>query len=266
MFYSSPSVTVLVSMGKFFKAFIMGKNIEITYQLITQHENMLITTLDYLNSAQLKIPGISNFMEFIFEGEKISKLNLPELASVKEYALKRQVGLFLFDYLFSSLSEDYSSYVQSVHSTFIQIMIKLSLPLLDEICTNSCHTLFDGFVYNTEDNNQEKLESVVAFLSEFFSLIKSIPAEIKQSSLNFLTFRNVMRMSVEHIFKYLSPDFPIKNVQLRKNLILAHFEIVNLTAKRRIVERSDLMKDPKLSELIDLIIQFEDYSTFPYNF
>jgi hypothetical protein len=132
-------------------------------------------------------------------------------------------------------------------------MTKVNTPILSGCLKDD---LISTVIYS---DDPEKANMIVGFLSEFLTLVKSLPIDKKPEIATGLRNVGVPQKSLETLVKLFDQsDIPFS---LKKKLVLGHLELVYHGIRNdQGYAREIFMKIP-ITDLLDRILGFEDLST-----
>lgn len=133
--------------------------------------------------------------------------------------------------------------------------------------------LVDALIGNLEQlerfiftDKEDAMHHVAQFLSEMMDLIKGVQIDKKMSIYRAIAnqrFKSCCQIFLKHyLHKQIGRDSPLFKDHCR--IVLSFLELLGMTGKANSKSDLHLFRDENPTEMIDLIVQFEEYSTFPY--
>jgi len=135
-------------------------------------------------------------------------------------------------------------------------MININMPLLSLILNSEVLT---NVIYVDQ---VEKYEIIPPFITEFFLIVKNLPMDHKLEISRALKKLNIGYLSIVFILGMFTETGldPI----LRKNIVLAHLELIYFTCRRDQDYAQEIFSKSNSSEFLDQIMLYPDYSTLSY--
>ena len=115
---------------------------------------------------------------------------------------------------------------------------------------------------------EEALPHVAQLLSELMDLLKSLPPDKKSPLYRALAhprFKTCCQLFLRHHLQKPLPPRAHPRYREQCRLVLGLLELLGATEKAKSKADQPLFRDANPTEMIDLIVQFEEHSTFPYN-
>ncbi len=239
---AADKILVRVELGAFLRKLLMHRDPDFAVKMLQDHSTELFDCLDHLDSdfclRNGKPPASTRYLQFVANEEAVLAMRYPETQPIVEAATRRHRAAFLFDYVLAlDVPEDFSLFAGNVGKTH-QVIARFNAQLVDSLLGNL--EQLERFIFS---DREEAVPHIAAFLSELMDLLKGLPVDKKMAvyrRLSHQRFKSCCQIFLKH--------------HLQKPL------------GRDPAQRSDLhlFRDENPTEMIDLIVQFEEYSTFPY--
>jgi hypothetical protein len=259
---SQQKTRVLTDLGTFLKKLILHKDSDFTLKMLQDHHTELFDCLDYENCHRTGKPSAAcQYVDFITNEDGMLAKKFLETQTFAEAAIRRHRASFLFDYVFAlDVPEDFTLFAGNVGHVQ-QMMARFNSLLVDSLIGNIDQ--LERFIFT---DKEEAMPHVALFLSELMDLVKSVPLDKKMAiyrAMSSQRFKSCCQIFLKHFLqKKLSQDSPLIRDHCR--IVLCFLELLGMTEKTKSKLDQHLFRDENPTEMIDLIIQFEEYSTFPY--
>lgn len=252
----------LADLGGFLRRLLLHRDAEFTLKMLQDHPAELFDCLDHEQAARAgRSSSTGRYLAFVTDEAAVLARRYPETQTIAEAATRRHRATFLFEYVFAlDVPEDFALFAGSVGSAQ-QMLARFNAQLVDALVA-SLEPL-ERFLFT---DREEALPHVAQFLSELMDLLKSVPGDKKSAVYRAFAqprFKTCCQLYLRHhLQKPLGRTHPRFREHCR--LVLGFLELLGATEKAKSKADQPLFRDANPTEMIDLIVQFEEHSTFPY--